>query len=71
MSKSKKLVVDASAVLAVILEEPEKIGLISATAGKTLPSACMHTLGSGQRILGNAKAKEADFRISVQRNFDL
>ena len=36
MAKNKKLVIDASAVLAVILEEPEKIALISATENTTL-----------------------------------
>jgi len=36
MPKEKKIVVDASAVLAVILEEPEKTALIVETEGATL-----------------------------------
>jgi len=36
MAIERKLVVDASAVLAVILDEPEKPGLVAATEGATL-----------------------------------
>lgn len=36
MAQGKKIVVDASAVLAVILDEPEKPALVSATEGATL-----------------------------------
>lgn len=36
MAQERKIVVDASAVLAVILNEPEKPALVSATEGATL-----------------------------------
>ena len=48
VADNTKLIVDASAVLAVILEEPEKADLVSATAGSILiaPSCLQWEIGN-------------------------
>lgn len=70
MKDSFKLVVDASAVLAVLLNEPEKPSLVSATAGATLLApGCLHwEVGNAFSALLKRKAlslEEASNGLSI------
>lgn len=61
MSKERKFVVDASVVLAVILDEPEKPALVAETEGATLLAPSCLSWEIGNAFSAILKRKRMDF----------
>jgi len=61
MPKEKRIVVDASAVLAVILDEPEKAALVVETEGATLLAPGCLSWEIGNAFSAILKRKRIDF----------
>lgn len=62
MAQGRKIVVDASAVLAVILDEPEKPALVAATEGATLwaPACLSWEIGNAFSAILKRKRMDLD-----------
>lgn len=66
MAKERKLVVDASAVLAVILNEPEKPALVSITEGGTLIAPGCLSWEIGNAFSAMLKRKRIDLEVALK-----
>jgi uncharacterized protein with PIN domain len=53
MESDMDIVIDTSALIAVIVEEPDRTKIIELTTGNTLNRAWFNPMGNPQCVLGN------------------
>jgi len=70
MPRERKFVVDASVVLAVILDEPEKSALVAETEGATLLAPGCLSWEIGNAFSAILKRKRMDFESASQGLYD-